>query len=89
MTSMKSKRDAAAENVKILQDKSTAMKKKIDAARRNYEAGTQNLDTVLLAQIDRLRIRSQLSDMKAAHLTRSADYNSHLMPADGGEEVSP
>lgn len=88
MKAMQSQRDAAAENVKILQDKSTAMKKKIEAARRNYEAGTENLDTVLLAQIDRLRIRAQLSDTKASYMALSADYNSHLiMPQTGVEEL--
>ena len=42
-------------------DKDWAMKGKIDAAQRNYEAGTEDLDRVLLARIDRLNIQAQLA----------------------------
>lgn len=89
MTSLESARRSMAENIDVLKAKDEAMKKKVEAAQRNYESGSENLDSVLLAQIDRLNIRAQLSTVRAKHLSLTADYNSHLMPADGGEEVSP
>ena len=57
------------------------MKKKIDAAQRNYEAGTDNLDAVLFAKIDRLNIQSQLAEVKASHISRSAEFNSNIIDA--------
>ncbi|MAF68747.1 MAG: hypothetical protein CMH25_05320 [Micavibrio sp.] len=81
MRSLKSNRDAASKNVKVLQDKDWAMKKKIDAAQRNYEAGTDNLDAVLFAKIDRLNIQSQLAEVKASHISRSAEFNSNIIDA--------
>lgn len=81
MTALQSKRDAAAKNVKVLQDKDWAMKKKIDAAQRNYEAGTENLDSVLLAKIDRLNIKAQLAAVKEMHISRAAEFNSNIIGA--------
>ncbi len=81
MKSLKSNRDAASKNVKVLQDKDWAMKKKIDAAQRNYEAGTDNLDAVLFARIDRLNIQSQLASVKASYVSRSAEFNSNIINA--------
>ncbi len=81
MMMLKSARDAAAKNITVLQDKDWAMKKKIDAAQRNYEAGTENLDSVLLAKIDRLNIQSQLSIVKEMHISKSAEFNSHIIGA--------
>ena len=81
MTALQSNRDAAAKNVKVLQDKDWAMKKKIDAAQRNYEAGTENLDSVLLAKIDRLNIKAQLAAVKEMHISRAAEFNSNIIGA--------
>lgn len=81
MTSLQSNRDAAAKNVKILQDKDWAMKKKIDAAQRNYEAGTENLESVLLARIDRLNIQAQLAAVKEMHISSAAEFNSNIIGA--------
>jgi outer membrane protein TolC len=81
MKSLKSNRDAASKNVKVLQDKDWSMKKKIDAAQRNYEAGTDNLDAVLFAKIDRLNIQSQLAAVKASYVSRSAEFNSNIINA--------
>ena len=81
MTSLQSNRDAAAKNVKVLQNKDWAMKKKIDAAQRNYEAGTENLDSVLLARIDRLNIQAQLAAVKEMHISRAAEFNSNIIGA--------
>lgn len=81
MTALQSNRDAAAKNVKVLQDKDWAMKKKIDAAQRNYEAGTENLDSVLLAKIDRLNIQAQLAAVKEMHISRAAEFNSNIIGA--------
>lgn len=78
MTALQSNRDAAAKNVKVLQDKDWAMKGKIDAAQRNYEAGTEDLDRVLLAKIDRLNIQAQLAQVKAAHIAKTAEFNSNI-----------
>ena len=81
MITLQSKRDAALQNIKVLQDKDWAMKKKIDAAQRNYEAGTENLDSVLLAKIDRLNIKSQLAIVQQMHIATSAEFNSHIIGA--------
>ena len=79
MTALQSNRDAAAKNVKVLQDKDWAMKKKIDAAERNYESGTENLDSVLLAKIDRLNIQAQLAALKETYVSRAAEFNSNII----------
>ncbi len=79
MTALKSARDAASKNVKVLQDKDWAMKKKIDAAQRNYEAGTENLDAVLLAKIDRLNIQAALAIAEEVHVSKSAEFNSNIV----------
>ena len=78
MTTVESARDAAAKNVAVLQDKDHAMKGKIDAAQRNYEAGTEDLDRVLLAKIDRLNIQAQLAQVKVAHIAKAAEFNSNI-----------
>lgn len=79
MATIESARDAAAKNVKVLKDKDWAMKGKIDAAQRNYEAGTEDLDRVLLARIDRLNIKAQLAQVKATHAMKSAEFNSNII----------
>lgn len=82
MTALQSNRDAAARNVKVLQDKDWAMKKKIAAAERNYESGTENLDSVLLAKIDRLNIQAQLAAVKEVYVSRAAEFNSNIIGSD-------
>lgn len=79
MTALQSVRDAAKKNVKVLQDKDHAMKGKIKASQRNYEAGTAELDGVLLAKIDRLNIQAQLAQVKAMYTSRAAEFNSNIM----------
>ena len=86
MISIQNNRDAAAKNVEVLKSKGTAMEEKIEAAQRNYEAGTENLDAVLLAKIDHLNILAQLAVSQEALVRRSAEFNSNLM--DSYEEVS-
>ena len=61
------------------------MKGKIDAAQRNYEAGTEDLDRVLLAKIDRLNIKAQLAQVKASHVMKAAEFNSNI--AGGYKEI--
>lgn len=79
MMGLQSRRDAATKNVKVLQDKDLAMKSKIAAAQRNYEAGTEDLDRILLAKIDRLNIQMKLAKMKAMHISMAAEFNSNIM----------
>ena len=79
MTALQSARNAASKNIKVLQDKDHAMKGKIKAAQRNYEAGTSELDGVLLAKIDRLNIQAQLAQVRAIHISRSAEFNSNII----------
>ncbi len=78
MTALKAARDAAAKNIKVLQDKDHAMSHKIKAAQRNYEAGTTELDGILLARIDRLNIKAQLARVKAIHASIAAEFNSNI-----------
>lgn len=84
MIALQSARDAEARNVNILRSKERAMKEKIAASYRNYEAGNESLDTVLLAQIDRLSILAQLSAAKERRIFLSAEINSHIIGAYGG-----
>lgn len=79
MTALQSMRDAAKKNVKVLQDKDHAMKGKIKASQRNYEAGTAELDGVILAKIDRLNIQAQLAQVKAMYTSRAEEFNSNIM----------
>ena len=79
MIALESSRDAAAKNVKVLQDKDHAMEHKIKAAQRNYEAGSEDLDRVLLAKIDRLNIKAQLAQVKAMHVSKAAEFNSNIV----------
>ena len=79
MTALQSARDSAAKNVKVLDNKDHAMMGKIKAAQRNYEAGTAELDGVLLAKIDRLNIQAQLAQVKAAHISKAAEFNSNII----------
>jgi len=79
MTSLQSMRDAAAKNIKVIQDKNRAMKEKIKAAQRNYEAGITDLEGVLLAKIDLLNIQSQLAQVKANYASKAAEFNSNIV----------
>ncbi len=78
MITLQSARDAAGKNIKVLHDKDHAMRDKIKAAQRNYEAGTEDLDRVLLAKIDRLNIQAQLAQVKAMHTSKAAEFNSNI-----------
>ena len=78
MTALKSASDAAAKNIKVLQDKDHSMNQKIKAVQRNYEAGTADLDSVLLAKIDRANIQVQLADARQEYVSRVAEYNSNI-----------
>ncbi len=81
MTTLESASNAAAKNIKVLQNKDHSMKQKIKAVQRNYEAGTANLDSVLLAKIDRANIRVQLADARQEYISRLAEYNSNIAPS--------
>ena len=81
MTTLKSASEASARNIKVLQNKDHAMSQKIKAVQRNYEAGTANLDSVLLAKIDRANIQVQLADARQEYISRVAEYNSNIAPS--------
>ncbi len=85
MATLQSMRDALAKNIKVLQDKDHAMSHKIKAAKRNYEAGTSELDSILLAKIDRLNIKAQLAQVKAEYISKAAEFNSNII--DGFKET--
>lgn len=79
MISLQSRQDATKKNISILKDKISAMGEKIKASEHNYEAGTQKLDAVLFAKIDRLNIKSQLAKLQSTYTTIVADLNSHII----------
>lgn len=79
MLSLQAMRDAAAKNVKVLHDKDHAMRSKIAAAQRNYEAGSEDLDRILLAKVDRLNIQAKLAKMRAMHISMAAEFNSNIV----------
>jgi cobalt-zinc-cadmium efflux system outer membrane protein len=81
MITLKSASEASARNIKVLQNKDHAMSQKIKAVQRNYEAGTANLDSVLLAKIDRANIQVQLADARQEYISRVAEYNSNIAPS--------
>jgi outer membrane protein TolC len=78
MKSIESARDAASKNIKVLQDKDHAMRGKVKAVQRNYEAGTEDLSAVLLSKIDRLNIQAQLVEVQATYLSKIAEFNSNI-----------
>lgn len=79
LNALVSKRDAALRNIVVFVQKDKALDEMVAAAKRNYEAGETDLDTVLDAQINQLTIKSQLSGQRAKHLTLLAEFNSHII----------
>ncbi len=79
LKALASRRDAALENVRVFVKKDKALGEMVAAAERSYEAGDNDLDTVLDAQINRLAIKSQLAQQRAKHLKLAAEFNSHII----------
>ena len=79
MASLKAERNIALDNIKLLQEKKSALKEMVEAAERNYESGNAPLETVLDAQIDELTIASQLARQRSRHIQLSARFNSHII----------
>lgn len=79
LNALASKRDAALNNIGVFVERDKAISEMVDAAKRNYEAGEANLNTVLDAQINQLTIKSQLAEQRAKHLTLSAEFNSNII----------
>ncbi len=84
MTILDAEIDITMDNIKLLKDKKSALKKMVQAAKRNYESGNTSLETVLDAQIDELTIASQLARQRSKHIQLSVQYNSHIIG--GGNE---
>ncbi|MBT4989911.1 MAG: TolC family protein [Rickettsiales bacterium] len=80
LTIIISKRNTALENIKLLQKKHKAIKNFVSSAKRNYEAGSAELESVLDAEINALTIASQLEKQKSRFLKLSASFNSHIIP---------
>lgn len=78
LISLQSIRDSTAKNIKVLQEQDKSIKSKIDAAQRNYEAGTEDLDSIILAKIVRLNIQAQLAQTKSMHISKIAEVNSYI-----------
>lgn len=78
LISLQSIRDATAKNIKVLKEQDKAIKSKIEATKRNYEAGTEDLDSVILAKIVRLNIQIQLTQAKSAYISKAAEVNSYI-----------
>lgn len=83
---LQAQREAAEKNIGVLEDKSLAMEKKVEAMARNYEAGTERLDTLLSAKIAYSNIRAQLGDVREMHVTKTAEINALLASQDKDSE---
>lgn len=78
MLKIKNTQEAAVKNITALTDKAKAMKSRINAIRRKYEAGTQELDSVLKARIEHLNVEIQLAEIRKIQTSKSAEFNSNL-----------
>ncbi len=78
LTFLQSVRDTTAKNIKVLQEQDKAIKSKIEATKRNYEAGTEDLDSIILAKIANLHIQIQLAQTQSAYISKVAEVNSYI-----------
>lgn len=81
MASLEAARDIALDNIRLLQERKSALREVVAAAERSYESGNAPLETVLDARIDELAIASQLARQRSRHIQLSARFNSHIMGA--------
>jgi len=79
MRSLVSERNFAKENIKLLENQDESMKKIISSAKRSYESGGANLESVLDARIDKLTVEAQLAMQYSRYAKLSSEFNSHLI----------
>ena len=78
LKAMESKIDATVRNIEVFRKKDKALKEMIEAVKRNYESGESDLNIVLEAQLNRLKVQSELAEQEAMYITLVADYQSHI-----------
>ncbi len=81
---MGSRVHAAARNIEVFRKKERALQDMIAAVKRNYESGEADLNIVLEAQINRLKVQSQLAEQEALHTTLVAGNESHILVRENG-----
>lgn len=79
MRSLVSERNFAKENIALLENQKASMGKIISSAKRSYESGGANLESVLDARIDKLTVETQLAMQYSRYAKLSAQFNSHLI----------
>jgi len=79
MRSLFSERNFAKANITLLENQKESMKKIISSAKRSYESGGTNLESVLDARIDKLTVEAQLAMQYSRYAKLSSEFNSHLI----------
>lgn len=81
-TRLRSEKQASSLNIGILQKKDVALEKKIIAMERTYSAGQTDLEPVLLAEMARLSLLSQIAAEQQRYVAISEELNGHIIATD-------
>jgi outer membrane protein TolC len=79
LLTLAAQRDYAFSNINLLEERMKAIKAIVSSVKRNYEAGSSNLESVLSAQIDELKIASSLAKQRSQHAMLAAEFNSYIV----------
>lgn len=82
LSSMQAEHDSSLANIALLEEKLEALKEMVEAAKRNYEAGNADLESVLDVQIDMLTVAAHLAGNHKHYIKLAAEFESYFM----GEE---
>lgn len=83
MSVLQAEREATRRNIGLLKQKIASLKQMAEAANRNYEAGSGTLDPVLEAQINELKIASQLASLESKLTRITVEFNSYILGGNG------
>lgn len=79
LSSMQAEHDGSLANIALLKEKQQALKEMVAAAKRKYEAGNADLESVLDVQIDMLTVASHLAGHHKHHIQLAAEFASYYM----------
>lgn len=78
MAAILSKKSGSLKNLKTLSKKETILKQSIATLKRTYSSGESSLEPVLIAEVNRLTIRSQILREEEAYIRSIQEANSHI-----------
>lgn len=82
MNVLQSELDILMKNIKVLEEKESALDEVIASAERHYESGEASYDNLLEAQIDQLTLAKRLTRHHSHHKHLMALINSHIKGGD-------